>query len=74
MIQGTPKIVDGIADYAGDFGRDGTQAFDFVDAISSLRILLGVDFAWVTVGKDANPAIEVADVVLGPFDFDPGAI
>lgn len=73
MVKGTPQIVDNIADNAGELGRNWRPNLDSIDPLCGMRASLGSDSIWFSFPEGVEPSIKLADVVFGPFDFNPDA-
>ena len=73
MVQGAAEAVNGVASENGEASRRVPDARDIVDWFSRVRIALGPDFIRVGVEECADDAIQVMDVLFGPFDFRPDA-
>jgi hypothetical protein len=67
MIQGTPKIVETIANDRQMGSRRGLDALKPEDIITSIRIDVVADRIWVTTGPPLNPCLEVLQVLTRPL-------
>jgi hypothetical protein len=69
MVKGAHEILDGVT--SKQWQRIGRR-FDaryIIDQLARIRIMLGGDFIGVRVKESPNLAIEISDVLFGPFDF-----
>lgn len=70
VIQGGPQILNGITSDSEDYRADWLNVRDTVRG-SSLRINLADSFIWPSLEEPVNLDIQIRDVMVGPFDFDP---
>jgi len=69
MIQGTPEIVDGIADDQSYGVRDRLDIFDAQRSVLDFRLLLGGNCVGLGFAEGSNSNIQVSDVLFGPFNL-----
>src|SRR5579862_1283218 len=74
VIKSASEVVNSVAENAGYFWRDGQSMPDLKAICSILWIFLGDDFARIAIAKDVADLVQVEDMVIGPFDFNPGAV
>ena len=67
MIEGRPQVVHDVANDGGYFS--GGQHWDWLKEIGALRISVYSNTVSVTHEEGVNPALHVADVMIGPFDL-----
>jgi hypothetical protein len=69
MVEGTSKVIEGIASDHHDSRGNGVGSHHVMGEISCLRIALGADFVWVGAIKGLDCRVQVKDVFVGPFSF-----
>lgn len=69
MVEGAPKIVNCIPGEQGQRLGSGFSPKDIIDRLARVRIALDSDFIGVRVEEGPDTAIEITDVIFGPFDF-----
>ena len=70
MVEGTPEIVNGISDHQVDFVGDGLNTADIKSYMLNLSFRLDSKRIRLRVAEHANPAIQITDVLFGPFNFE----
>lgn len=70
VIKGGAEVLDCIPSKGGDAWMDSINSSQVEADLSSIRILLGFDTIGFGCAKDAQLAIEISDVLFGPFNFD----
>jgi hypothetical protein len=71
IIEGRPKVVQGIPQNCWDSRIDQPRLKHVNDWLSGLRIALGADSIGAPLVEGADRAIEIKDMLVGPFDFMP---
>ena len=69
MIEGTHQILNDISCNERQALRRGFDAGDIIDQLSRLRITLGADFIGLRVQETRDFALQISDVLFGPFDL-----
>jgi len=70
MVEGTPKVLDNVASDSCETDRRGVHFGHIIDQLACLRIALSADCIRLGVEENTDCAIEVIDVLFGPFNFD----
>jgi len=71
MIEGASEILHSISKDHGDNDGNRTNFGYIMDWLSCLRIALGPDYIWACSVKGPDCAIQISDVLVGPFNFQP---
>lgn len=69
VIQGTPEVVDGVADDRGPAARRVLRDLDAIQFLSSFRLFLGEHAVGLAISEAFDLQFEITDVLLGPFDL-----
>lgn len=71
VVQCRSQVVQDVADDEGEI--EGNRAFELEvkEQVASLRVMLFADKIRATIVEGGDPALKIADVFFGPFDFRP---
>jgi hypothetical protein len=70
VIEGSSQILNSVASDGGDYRVDWLDVRDTIRG-SSLRINVAYGFIWSSFEESVDFNIQIRDVMVGPFDFDP---
>jgi len=69
MVERTPEILQGVADYQRDVGRNIFNPVEIIRALSRVWLVLKADRIWHGVEESVEGELQILDVLFGPFDF-----
>ena len=69
MVQGTHQVLNGIASNKGKTFGGRLNARDVINELSRLRIALGPDSIGCGMEESSDLAVNITDVLFGPFNF-----
>jgi hypothetical protein len=67
MVESGPEVMNSIPKHEGDVGWDRRNIGEFIDAIASVRVVLGRKGIRASVDKGVPRLLEIEDVFFGPF-------
>jgi hypothetical protein len=71
VVKTTPQLIQDFSAQQGDRVGDRGANPHLIDSISGLRIIPGAESIGIGFAEGLQPAIEITDVLFGPFDFRP---
>lgn len=67
VIQGGPEVVDSIPGNQAEIVRNLLKTFDYICGPVGFRVVLGSQFAGVSIQKINAYGIQISDVLIGPL-------
>lgn len=67
MVKSAPEVMDGVSGDKGNVGWDRSSTDEFINALASVRIVLGLEWICASTDKSVPRHLEIEDVFFGPF-------